>query len=418
MIRSIIFVITVLSINCVLGQSRTSSPYSFFGLGQQTFKGTIENRSMGGLRTHLDSIHTTLNNPATYGKIKLINYGVGLLHTETWASTESENDTYDSTSLEYLNVSIPLGNNAKTGIGFGLVPFKSVGYTIGDLTDTEYYNFTGEGSITRAYFGVGHELTKNLSIGAELRYNFGQETNSSSVLTNQVQFGSNETNETDFSGLSYNLALHYEKNIGDEHSLQASIVYSPESKLVAKSTSVLANFSFTPGTGESLFNARDPEENEEDLTLPSELTVGLNYGKLRSWMIGGEFSMRGESSLSNRSFSPNNSSFKDAISLRAGGYYIPNFNSLTSYWQRVTYRFGARFEETGLVLNNEDINEFGISFGMGLPIGGNRSFSNANIGLELGQRGTENAGLIKETFASLSISLSLNDRWFIKRKYN
>lgn len=35
-----------------------------------------------------------------------------------------------------------------------------------------------------------------------------------------------------------------------------------------------------------------------------------------------------------------------------------------------------------MVINGETINDFGISFGIGLPIGG---FSNANIGFDLGK---------------------------------
>ena len=60
-----------------------------------------------------------------------------------------------------------------------------------------------------------------------------------------------------------------------------------------------------------------------------------------------------------------------------------------------------------------------MSFGVGLPVGTNRTpFSNANIGLEFGQRGTTNANLVKENFVSFQLSLSLNDRWFAKKKYN
>ena len=75
-----------------------------------------------------------------------------------------------------------------------------------------------------------------------------------------------------------------------------------------------------------------------------------------------------------------------------------------------------RFEETGLNINNQSIDEFGISFGVGLPIG--RLFENANIGFEFGQRGTTNANLVEENFVNFQISLSLNDRWFVKRKYD
>ncbi len=58
----------------------------------------------------------------------------------------------------------------------------------------------------------------------------------------------------------------------------------------------------------------------------------------------------------------------------------------------------------------------GISFGVGLPVG--RMFSNTNLGFEIGKRGTTNNNLIKENFVNFQLSLSLNDRWFEKRKYD
>jgi hypothetical protein len=45
-------------------------------------------------------------------------------------------------------------------------------------------------------------------------------------------------------------------------------------------------------------------------------------------------------------------------------------------------------------------------------------FSNANLGLEFGKRGTTNKNLIQENFVNLNVSLSLNSRWFKQKKYN
>ena len=111
-----------------------------------------------------------------------------------------------------------------------------------------------------------------------------------------------------------------------------------------------------------------------------------------------------------------NSTFEDASTISAGGFFIPEFDSFNRYWKRIVYRTGVRFENTGLKINNEVIKEFGISFGVGLPVG--RIFSNANIGLEVGKRGTTKANLVEENFVNFQISLSLNDRWFEKRKFN
>jgi long-subunit fatty acid transport protein len=416
MIRSIVCTIVILTGFTALSQSRTSSPYSFFGIGQQTFRGTVENRSMGGMRTHLDSIHINLRNPAAYGKLRLTTFSIGGVHTETWASTETQNETYESTSVEYVSIGIPLGR--KMGMGFGLVPFKSVGYEIGERTDDFYTNFTGEGSINRAYFGLGYEFNKNFSFGGELRYNFGREINSSSVALSNVQYGTNEVNESDFSGLSFNFGLHYQTMVNDRLELQASATYTPESKITAVGTRdsslLLLNGDFT----ETLFNTRVSDIASEKLNLPSDFTLGATIGLPRKWSLGAEYSLQQASDFSSRNIIPDNTRFTDASSYRVGGYYIPDYNSISSYWNRVVYRGGLRYEETGLNLNGSDINEFGISFGMSLPVGRTSAFSNATFGLEYGQRGTTDNNLIKEDFFSISFGLSLNDKWFQKRKYN
>ena len=57
-------------------------------------------------------------------------------------------------------------------------------------------------------------------------------------------------------------------------------------------------------------------------------------------------------------------------------------------------------EQTGLVINNQSIDEFGISFGLGIPAGG--LFSNINTSFEFGKRGTKKADLIEETFKKLT----------------
>jgi long-subunit fatty acid transport protein len=421
MIRSLIIAIVFFtSINC-FAQSRTSSPYSFFGLGQQTFKGTIENRSMGSMLTYVDSVHINLRNPAAYANLRVTTYSLGAVHSKTWSSTEDQSDSYDATSIEYVSIGIPVGK--KAAFGFGLVPFNSVGYEIGNVTETLYSRYSGEGSISRAYLGLGYKITPELSIGGEFRYNFGQETNSSSVAISDAQFGTNEINETDFSGASFNFGLHYQKMINDRLELQASAVYSPESDINAKNDRTFSNFILGANLAETTVSIRESEPNEQDLKLPSELTFGVTIGKPREWNIGVEYSTRGTSAITSRSFAPVGTVFKDANSFRAGGFFIPNYNSITSYWDRVVYRGGIRYEQLGLELsgngvNSSDINEFGISFGLGLPIGRGSGFSNANVGFEFGQRGTQDAGLIRERFVNFSIGLSLNDVWFIKRKYN
>ena len=40
------------------------------------------------------------------------------------------------------------------------------------------------------------------------------------------------------------------------------------------------------------------------------------------------------------------------------------------------------------------------------------------VGKAAGKRGTTNQNLVEENFINFQISLSLTDRWFVKRKYD
>jgi len=60
------------------------------------------------------------------------------------------------------------------------------------------------------------------------------------------------------------------------------------------------------------------------------------------------------------------------------------------------------------------VNQFSLNLGLGLPLSG---FSKANFGLEVGTIEDDNQSL-KENYFSLRLGLSLNDIWFIKRKFN
>ena len=132
--------------------------------------------------------------------------------------------------------------------------------------------------------------------------------------------------------------------------------------------------------------------------------------------MGAEYSFQQLSSFENTFLRIENVTYNDASSIGFGGYFIPNYSSFTNYFSRITYRAGLRYDQTGMIVNNKEINNFGITFGFGLPLGSN--FSNLNLGFELGRRGTTDAGLIEESYFKVNVGLSLNDKWFIKRKIN
>ena len=86
----------------------------------------------------------------------------------------------------------------------------------------------------------------------------------------------------------------------------------------------------------------------------------------------------------------------------------------------INYRAGFRYTNTHLIVNDQNIAEYGISFGIGIPIISAGKGTMFNVGLEAGRRGDKNVTPIYEQFTTIHVGLSLTpskfDRWFYKSK--
>ena len=414
MIKRFIIIVALLTTVASAAQEGTSSPYSFYGIGLTKFKGTVENQSMGGIRMFSDSIHLNLRNPGSYGRLRLTTFTVGGSHQSTALKTDDESESSRTTSLDYLAIGLPTG---KLNFGLGLIPYTSVGYRILEVDEETSNRFTGRGGMNKVFLTAGYAVNDNLSVGVDVNYNFGNIQNNFTTLQSGVQFGSRQINRTDLRGFNLNFGLDYQRDLNDKLKLYTVATFAPQMDITAEKMSNIATISFRADGSEVVVEEAEETFPQGDLSLPSELTLGAGIGTTNKWFLGAEY---GRISASDYNFNSGNSfaevQYDNASQYRLGGFYIPEYNSLTSYFSRVVYRAGLRFEETGLNLSDEGINEFGISFGVGLPAG--RNFTNANIGIEYGQRGTTNSGLIQENFFKLSISLSLNDKWFVQRKFD
>lgn len=394
-------------------QEGSPSPYSFFGIGTYEFDGTVENKSMGGISVFSDSIHLNLQNPAAYGGLKLTAYTIAGSHNSlNLKSNSGEDNTTNSTLLEYLAVGFPAG---KWGFGFGLSPYSSVGYQLQDVEEDLLSRYSGSGGLNRVFVSAGYQLTENLKVGASVYYNFGNIQNKSLFMQDEIQFGTREINRSDLNGFSFNFGLQYQKMLSEKIQITGSTSYSPASDITSENSRQLATVALLTNGSEIFSDLRNIDVADSDLTIPSQFSFGAGIGKPNKWFAGAEYTMMEASDYSNRSFDLSNVKFQKASEFSLGGFYVPQYDDL-SYFKRIVYRAGFRYEETGLNINQQDINEFGISFGVGLPVG--QMFSNLNLGFEYGQRGTTQADLVKETFYNVFISLSLNDLWFQKTKYN
>jgi hypothetical protein len=399
-------------------QQGTSSPYSFYGIGDVKFKGTAENRAMGGLTIYSDSIHLNFQNPASYSNLKLTTFSLGGTYLTTDLSTNSQNEKARRTAVDYLAVGLPLG---KFGVGFGLMPFSSVGYNIQSniaATSTspeEIKQFSGTGGINKVFFGIGYSLTKNLSLGVDYSYNFGKIQTYSFRFIDGIQFGSREKNLSDITGGTLNAGINFTTPINKKTNGFLSLTYSPDSKLNSTNSRNIATIQYSSSGAEILVQPLEVDVADTTITLPSKLAIGFGVSESKKWMLGTEVTFQKSSNMGNRFNDINNVNYENATRISIGGFYIPNYNSFSKYYEKIIYRGGLRYENTGLIINSTSIKDYAVTAGLGLPLMG--VFSNINVGLEYGQRGTTSANLVQENYTNISIGLSLNDKWFQKRRF-
>lgn len=416
MIKRFLVSIFLLFSVITFAQQGTASPYSLFGVGDVRFRGSNEIRAMGGVSVFPDSIHLNIQNPASYSRLKLTTFTLGGSLSAVNFKTNSANESANRTRLDYLGFAVPLGK--KFGASFGLNPFSSSGYKIRSIDDDSkiFRQYEADGGLNQAYFGLGYSIMQNFSVGANLNYNFGRLDNDNILVIQDAQFATQELNISQLSGFTFNVGAMYNTKITKKLDLYTSFSYVPHGNINSDETRRLLSVIYVGEGVPTVIDSLNYNQSTRKIKLPSKATFSAGIGQDRKWLLGAEVALTGSNEFSSTLTNVSNAIYENATRYSIGGYYIPKYNSFTSYLERITYRGGFRYENTGLVINNLPIKDYAVTGGLGLPING--SFSNVNVGLELGRRGTTSGNLIQENYFNLMISMSFSDRWFVQRKYD
>ena len=398
---------------------RTSySPYSYFGVGETNFSATVENQMMGGNTAYYDSVHQNMNNAASLSKLKFVNYSVGVDLKNTSYLSSSTNEKSTAAAINYISVAIP---TKLLSFSFGIKPKTSVGYLLENddksKTPPELNRFTGSGGVSNAFVSIGFELFKNWGFGFSSSYAFGNLNHYHTKILENIELYTRVSSESSVSGLDYNFSTVYQKTFNEKITLYSSIIYQPEANYKSRNNQIIStidpNSSFGGDSEEIDLSAVGLKNT--NIKIPNSLSFGLGLGQDKKWFLGFNYMKNDEGGYKNELMGLDNVEFKSSQTYSIGGFLLPEYNSFTNYFKTLTYRFGVRYKNGGLYVNNQQINEIGVNFGFGIPLAG---ISSANLGFEFGQRGTTKASLIKEKFFSIRLGVSLNDLWFIRSMYN
>ena len=426
MINKILVAFLLLTSVTFLAQRTNSSPYSYFGIGEEFSETTVEQSSMGGIGVAFNHYkYLNFTNPAAYSDLRYTTYSFGILNNDLTVKSGTSTQNVNSTSLSYFALAFPIGN--KAGLSIGLQPVSSIGYSLtNSMTDnngelSEISSFSGNGGVNRVYSSFGIKVAKGFSLGLEADYNFGNVDNSILNRRSNVSLGTKFDEITVIEGASVKLGVQYQKELKNKLILNAGATFKLGNSLNVTGDDYLYSLTFNGSGSESPRDTVSSNKIDGKFNLPLKSIVGVGIGRSDKWYAGLEY--ENQEAISTTGLVASTSGayrYGSSNRISLGGFYLPKVNSISNYWNRVTYRAGARFEKSGLMVdgsgNNTNftpIDDFGISFGLGLPL---QRLSTVNLGFEFGKRGTTNNNLIEENYFNFRLSLSLTDKWFEKRK--
>lgn len=325
-------------------------------------------------------------------------------------------------NISSLTLAVPVSKRLTSALS--LRPFSSVNYditstgTIAGTDATIREEYSGRGGITEVNFGHGVRITKGLTAGVSASYLFGNITKESASIVNDTTIanlnreGVYYSERTNYNGLLFRIGANYRKEINPKLFLAAGAVYTFNTDLdTEKGTS----YQRRAAGGGLLQDSIMPSQQMGSVGVPSNIGAGISLDNGSNLTVAADFSMQKWSefrSLEGRQ------DLNDSYRVGVGAEYTPNAASISNYLNRVTYRSGAYYGVTPYQISGEQITDKGLTFGATFPFGLSTIYDmyQLNTAIGLGQRGSTENGLIAEKYFQFSLGVTINSRWFIKRR--
>lgn len=401
--------------------TQENSPYSRYGIGE-IFTGTsVAQRGAGGASVAVSqpfSINT--DNPASYGGLSLTTYELGAMGSRRSVISGTRNYQTGTATLSYLRLAFPVAKGV--GIALGLQPESRTYY---HLVDTGNYSgmglavneYIGSGGLNQAFLGAGGGY-KGFQVGFNLGYTFGTfntfrnrffpETDSAHT------FGAEFDKRLSVGGLTYKLGAQYTTQLKGLLGIRLGATATLKQSLKAETNELWTSFRSSASTGLIRDTALFRNGATGEMTLPLNYSAGAQLFYGNQWAVTADFSStrwKDYSVLGVRD-SLADQSWKIAV----GAEYTPLNTVSAKYLQRVTYRLGFQYGTDPYFVGGAQPSTFMGTAGLSLPF--RRTTDRVHLALEVGRRTSAASFSLKENFTRFLVGISLNDRWFVKRRYD
>ena len=401
----------------VFAQGLGNSPYSAIGVGELLSPAYSPNNGMGDAGvSSANPLYINSLNPALLARNRYTMFDVGVIGQYKGLQDTKQNQRDFGGNLGYLALAFPVA--PKWSAGISLKPYSFVNYQqnsysrIGNSIYEAQYVYSGKGGLNQINFTNGFQVTKNLNLGIEGTYLFG---NFNRSVTSQLRIGDgrdyivSRDDRLNFSNANLKLGAAWKQKLKGDHYLNFGATYNLQSSVAATRNTTI----------EVLSSSSSPVTNPDTITqadlkvaLPATFRAGISYELQYRLMVSADYERQNWSEYVG--VSGTNDNMRNSQSYHIGFEYWPKYNS-TKYWDLVLYRAGFSYRQTPLVIGTKPVDDMNVSFGMSLPVG--RGLVNLiNFSFVLGQRGSVSTQTFRERYGRVVVGFSLKDEWFRKFK--
>ncbi|WP_426058347.1 hypothetical protein [Hymenobacter sp. B1770] len=416
-------------------QGLGNSPYSRIGLGEfNANTGGVRQMGMGGVGLAApNSVNINELNPALLYYTGRTTFEAGYNGQYKTVSNANSATRSGSANLGYLAMSVPLGT--KWGAAVGLKPVSSVDYESNVIQDVVgapttdpakvLKQYRGTGGVSEAYFGQGFRITKAFTVGVTASYIFGviDETTGTVVqIANSTALPLNSVNQTHtrYSDFAFRAGAHYRAKVAKTLSMNLAGVYSFGHSLNGQQTVTQQqeNIDGTP-----FGNPSTVSDQRGSTYVPTLAQVGVSFDNDKNWSFNIDASRQDWSKFN--SFGQVGTPLVNTMRVGMGGELTPDPGSVDHYFRRVTYRAGLNVAQMPYQPDGKTLYDRAISWGFGFPLPTATPLESTtfSLGFTYGVRGNTdllNAATgtsnVQESYIRGQLGVTLNNRWFIKRR--
>jgi len=400
-----------------------SSPFSAYGLGKlygQNISSQLQ--AMGGISFGVTGKNILdMANPASYGVFDSTTF---IFQTGILGNISTLQDVQNRINTNYATLSnISMGFQVLKWwhVALGITPYSKVGYDTRVSSSVSGYGHLfndrfGKGGTTRLFFGSAFNVSKNLRVGVNVNYLFGNTRGYNIVYfpDSVYIFGTKQERYIKVGDFLFDWGLQYDIHMAKNRKLTLGAIFRNAVHVNAiRSTTT---YTLVGGYEGAVENPKDTiayfPDQKGNIFVPAAYGLGFTYSHGKRWLVGMEGEWQQWSRF--RKFGVSDS-LENSWRIAAGGAYTPRHTTISPLRKRMTYRFGARYNRTYIRLNGHPISEYAITGGVSFPF--KLSRNSITMAIEIGSRGTLKDNLVKKTFFNFSLGINIVEHWFYKLKY-